>query len=104
MARKSNDAKGGADSRHGLKVVRSAVEAPAPVSGEMFGENRSGRDRREDEGPTEDSRRVSTSERRKGNVKQAAWWLERDYVESHHFVQKSSSNRSRQRPEDQPED
>lgn len=44
-----------------------------------------------------ESRRTVSDRRKAGRGTQAAWWLERDYVESHHFVQKSSSSRTRKR-------
>lgn len=103
MARKTADGKAGSSAnRPGLKVVDKSNGAPDEPGG-IFGEKRSGRDRREDEEPVSDSRRRA-SERRTRAVKQTAWWLERDYVESHHFVQKSSSSRNRKPAEDESED
>lgn len=52
----------------------------------IFSDSRSGRDRRE-EGPQVDDPRRQNAERRSSKP-QSAWWLRRDYVESHHFVQK----------------
>src|SRR5262245_35484106 len=98
MARKNRDEKTGKEPA--LKVVGAPEngEAPAPpappVPEAIFHDKRSGRDRREDEGNVEDSRRQATAERRTSKMK-GAWWLARDYVESHHFVQKSSSSRRR---------
>ena len=103
MARKITDGKAGASAnRPRLKVVGKSDDVP-DGPGAIFGEKRSGRDRREDEEPVSDSRRQA-SERRTRAVKQTAWWLERDYVESHHFVQKSSSSRTRKPVEDDSED
>jgi hypothetical protein len=102
MARKGRDEKSGKEPA--LKVVGGEPAQPAPAPPPqpevIFHDARSGRDRREEAGKVEDSRRQS-SERRSRKLK-GAWWLERDYVESHHFVQKSAS--SRRRREDKPSD
>jgi len=63
----------------------------------IFGDKRSGRDRREQQASVTESRRTASDRRKAGRGTQAAWWLERDYVESHHFVQKSSSAKTRKR-------
>lgn len=97
--------------RAGLRVVGgtqdggAAASGPGEASQAIFSDRRSGRDRRDeaakaaaakpDKGPPR-----STAERRRGKVKQEAWWLERDYVESHHFVQKSSAGRGRKAEDD----
>lgn len=90
--------------RSGLKVVKATPPpqpqpgaAPAPPPEQIFGDKRSGRDRREEAGAADDSRRTNAADRRRGNgaAGQGAWWLERDYVESHHFVQKAASPRAR---------
>ena len=105
MVRKPTDGKAGSGAnRPGLKVVGrtngAPPDAPEGTGETMFGDKRSGRDRREDEEPVSESRRQA-NERRTRAVKQTAWWLERDYVESHHFVQKSSNSRSRKKAEDE---
>jgi len=82
--------------------AQQAAEVPAARRGEgIFNDNRSGRDRREESAPVNDPRRQNP-ERRRGKS-QAAWWLERDYVESHHFVQRSASSRGMQ-PDEPPAD
>lgn len=50
----------------------------------VFVDRRSGRDRREEQGRTYDSRRVS-GERRRSHVTPSFWWLEKNYVDSHQF-------------------
>jgi hypothetical protein len=105
MARKDKQA--GVGGQPALRVVGSPAEARAQaqqakaqalaqqaeasqaqqVEG-IFSDKRSGRDRREDTVHVPDPRRQNP-ERRRGKP-QAAWWLERDYVESHHFVQKAT--------------
>ena len=104
MVRKPTDGKAGSGAnRPGLKVVgrpNGAPDVPEGPGEAMFGDKRSGRDRREDEEPVSESRRQA-SERRTCAVKQTAWWLDRDYVESHHFVQKSSNSRTRKKAEDE---
>jgi len=113
MAPKNRDGKSG--DRRDLRVVGGqqesgkkppAGESPPPAPQEaIFGDNRSGRDRREEAGQTHDSRRKATSDRRqRGRGQKSSWWLERDYVESHHFVQKSSSSRGRKRERDSGEE
>ena len=88
MVRKIPDGKaGGADS---MRPSRTDTES-------IFGDKRSGRDRREAQASVTESRRTVSDRRKAGRGTQAAWWLERDYVESHHFVQKSASTKSRKR-------
>jgi hypothetical protein len=100
-------------SRPGLRVVGGAQEGgspattPAEQTQTIFEDRRSGRDRREEAaksaraaGQARDPTPRASSERRRGQVKQDAWWLERDYVESHHFVQKSSAGRGRKSDDD----
>lgn len=88
MVRKIPDGKaGGAGSNRTSRTVTEAI----------FGDKRSGRDRREQQTSVTESRRTVSDRRKAGRGAQAAWWLERDYVESHHFVQKSSSSRPRKR-------
>lgn len=100
MASKDKDSR---PPRPGLKVVGRGAPDQPPAAEAIFSDKRSGRDRREEPGAKPDSRR-SSPERRKGNVQQGAWWLERDYVESHHFVQKSASGRVRRRDPETPEE
>jgi hypothetical protein len=70
-------------------VAQQAQASQVQQTGEgIFSDKRSGRDRREDSVQVPDPRRQNP-ERRRGKP-QAAWWLERDYVESHHFVQKAA--------------
>ena len=88
MVRKIPDGKaGGADS---TRPSRTDTEA-------IFGDKRSGWDRRKQQVSVTESRREVSDRRKTGRGAQLAWWLERDYVESHHFVQKSSSSRVRKR-------
>ena len=94
MSRKNAEATSGSSgSKNGAKPGN--VPAPQRPPEDLFGEKRSGRDRREEQAPVVDPRREATSERRRAALKQATWWLERDYVESHHFVQKASASRTR---------
>jgi len=88
MVRKIPDGKAGGAG--GNRPTRTDTES-------VFGDKRSGRDRREAQTSVTESRRTVSDRRKAGRGTQAAWWLERDYVESHHFVQKSSSSRSRKR-------
>jgi len=82
-----------------------STRAPRKDSDSIFGDKRSGRDRREEMQPfTEESRRGTGDRRKTGRSSKAAWWLERDYVETHHFLQKSSSSRSSRRDDDTRED
>jgi hypothetical protein len=115
MAVATRNTKTGEDkpaNRAGLRVVGGTQDAEASATRSadsaqaIFSDRRSGRDRREEAAkaaaaaarPEKDPPRSAT-ERRRGQVKQEAWWLERDYVESHHFVQKSSAGRGR-KPDD----
>jgi hypothetical protein len=99
--------------RPGLRVVGGAPEGAQPAAAStspgqrIFEDKRSGRDRREEAakaaraaGQAQDSTARASSERRRGQVRQEAWWLERDYVESHHFVQKASGGRGRKSDDD----
>lgn len=101
MARKGNDGKPG--NRPGLRVIdKTDGWSTAPVKGAgpseaIFSDKRSGRDRRELQAKIGDSRRKAGVDRRQRTRARTSWWLERDYVESHHFVQKSSSGRARRR-------
>jgi hypothetical protein len=98
MARKDSVFGGGA-SQPVLKVVRTTADArpapleavapPVPHAEAMFSDKRSGRDRREEAPQVDDPRRQNAE--RRSNKQKSAWWLERDYVESHHFVQKAAS-------------
>lgn len=93
MARKISDGKpGGAGTSRGSRVDLESI----------FGDKRSGRDRRgTQQVSVVESRRTVSDRRKAGRASKAAWWLERDYVESHHFVQKSSSSsRAHKRDED----
>jgi hypothetical protein len=96
MVRKPSDA----------KVGSAGNGRPSrPDTDEIFGDKRSGRDRREGEQVSGDEVRRSNTERRKaGRASKTAWWLERDYVESHHFLQKSTGPRTRKRDGDTPDD
>jgi len=98
MARRDDQEK--TQPRGAARRVR-VVAARSNSGGEaIFREQRSGRDRREGEQTVEQESRGG-ADRRKRGVKQSSWWLERDYVESHHFVQNSSSARgSRSRKKD----
>lgn len=94
--------------RPGLRVVRGERDAAASSANPaqtIFDDVRSGRDRRDVEaaaaGRTVDESKRAASERRRGQVKQDAWWLDRDYVESHHFVQKAAGGRGR-KSDDEP--
>ena len=88
MVRKVPDSKaGGAGSN---RTPRTDTEG-------IFGDKRSGRDRREAQASVTESRRTVSDRRKAGRGTQTAWWLERDYVESHHFVQKSASAKARKR-------
>jgi phage tail tape-measure protein len=88
MVRKIPDGKaGGAGSTRSSRTDTESI----------FGDKRSGRDRREQQTSVTESRRQVSDRRKAGRGAQAAWWLERDYVESHHFVQKSSSAKTRKR-------
>lgn len=82
-------------------MARKNADGRTPTSGQgsgiggdpMFGDKRSPRDRREENLPTAENRRKSGERRKAGGRTQTAWWLERGYVESHHFVQKSTASR-----------
>ena len=92
MARKQNDNNPGraapalAASAANPSAEAAAPEPPAHSGVTIFDETRSGRDRRLDSAPVDDPRRKNP-DRRAGKKMKGAWWLERDYVESHHFVQ-----------------
>jgi hypothetical protein len=100
--------------RPGLRVVGGAQDGSPSAGGPgdpaqgIFVDRRTGRDRREEAAKAaraagqvaQSSPPRASSERRRGQVKQDAWWLERDYVESHHFVQKSSAGRGRKSDDD----
>lgn len=93
MVRKIPDGKaGGADSTRSSRTDTESI----------FGDKRSGWDRRKQQVSVTESRRALSDRRKAGRGAQAAWWLERDYVESHHFVQKSSSARTRKRDDTPP--
>ena len=92
MARKQSDNSPGSRSTLGggnaANRVADAAPSPEPAARApktIFDDTRSGRDRRLDSAPVDDPRRKNP-DRRRGKIK-GAWWLERDYVESHHFVQ-----------------
>ena len=57
-------------------------EAPSPEL--IFLDRRSGVDRRETQGRAHDARR-SGIERRRSNVTPSSWWLDKNYVDTHHF-------------------
>lgn len=65
---------------------------PKPGGGaaDIFGDKRSGRDRRDLEVSVDDTRRQRSDRRTRAVAAKTSWWLERDYVESHHFVQKAA--------------
>ena len=79
-----------AGSRTDKPGLKSAAVANAPSPPEVsppeliFFDQRSGRDRREEQGRTYDSRRVN-GERRRSNTRLACWWLGKNYVDSHQF-------------------
>lgn len=60
------------------------VQPGAPAPDLMFLDRRSGVDRREAQGRTHDPRR-SGIERRRSNVTPSCWWLDKNYVDTHHF-------------------
>jgi hypothetical protein len=62
----------------------SAAPAEAPAADLIFLDRRSGVDRREAQGRTYDARR-SGIERRRSNVTPSSWWLDKSYVDTHHF-------------------
>ena len=73
---------------------------PAPIAAvpeDIFLDRRTGRDRRDFLGASADSRR-ERSDRRLGigavgraALAGGAWWLQRGYVDSHHFVENSNT-------------
>ncbi len=67
----------------------------------VFSDMRSGQDRREESEPIPENRRKAGDRRKAGARTRSEWWLDRGYVESHHFVQKSSGSRE-QTTEDEP--
>ncbi|MCG3169623.1 MAG: hypothetical protein CALGDGBN_01145 [Pseudomonadales bacterium] len=89
MARKSPDGKTPGSGR------KPGADAEA-----IFGDKRTGQDRRGGSKPIDDNRRKAGERRKAGTGAQATWWLERDYVESHHFVQKSTASRGRAREDE----
>jgi len=89
MARKN------ADDRMSGTGRRPGIEGES-----MFGDKRSGQDRRADSEPIAENRRKAGDRRKQRTGTQASWWLERGYVESHHFVQKSTGARN-QPPDDE---
>lgn len=101
MARKPSEGKAG-------KAGGAPVDRPARAEADsIFGDKRSGGDRRTDHSVSPaDPRRSNAERRRTGRTSKTAWWLERDYVESHHFLQKSSASggRTRRRDEEKAED
>lgn len=62
----------------------SAAQPEAPSADLMFLDRRSGVDRREAQGRSYDARRSGT-ERRRSNVTPSSWWLDKSYVDTHHF-------------------
>ena len=100
MARKPSESKAG-------KAGGTPVDRPARAEADaIFGDKRSGVDRRADQSVSPDETRRSNAERRRTNrTSKTAWWLERDYVESHHFLQKSAGGgRARRRDGEKTED
>ena len=75
------------------RVVEKAKSAAVPQSllPEMFSDPRSGKDRRETRGQANDPRRVNGERRR--SKRNSAWWLEKSYVDAHHFSVKSATNK-----------
>lgn len=92
MARKSSEGRPPGSAR------KSEADAQS-----VFGDKRTGQDRREEAKPIPENRRKPGDRRKAGKGAQASWWLERDYVESHHFVQKSSASRHRKREDESPD-
>ncbi len=89
MARKNADGR-----------MSGAGRGPGAEAEPMFGDKRSGQDRRADGEPIAENRRKAGDRRKPRTGTQVSWWLERGYVESHHFVQKSTGSRN-QTPDDE---
>ena len=68
----------------GTPGTPGAAQAEAPAADLIFLDRRSGVDRREAQGRTYDARR-SGIERRRSNVTPSSWWLDKSYVDTHHF-------------------
>jgi hypothetical protein len=79
------------------KAAASHASRPDPG---MFEDKRTGKDRRLLVMRQVMNSRREAGERRRAVMKQSTWWLQRDYVESHHFVQKSSRSRDRSSDDD----
>ena len=62
--------------------AKSPQRVPLPEF--IFFDQRSGRDRREEQGRSYDSRRTN-GERRRSNVTVSCWWLGKNYVDNHQF-------------------
>ena len=65
-------------------VCSGAVQPEAPSPELIFLDRRGGVDRREAQGRAHDARR-SGIERRRSNVTPSSWWLDKNYVDTHHF-------------------